>query len=152
MRLATRRFRVKLLDVLDKRQITRLGSNDPIPLDVRVIAISKVDLEQAVQDGSFRSDLLYRLNVLTIQMPPIAQRREDVPGLFSALVGEAAQRHNKVAPEISTKLLAELSARDWLGNVREIRNEAERFVLGMTSGQSQTAATTSKLADQLASH
>lgn len=145
-------LQAKLLDVLDKRQITRLGSNDPIPLDVRVIAISKMDLEQAVREGTFRSDLLYRLNILTIQMPSIAQRREDVPGLFSTLVGQAAQRHNTIAPEISNKLLGELTARDWPGNVREIRNEAERFVLGMASGQSQKEAETSTLADQLASH
>ena len=145
-------LQAKLLEVLDKRQITRLGSNDAIPLDVRVIAISKIDLEQASREGTFRPDLLYRLNVLTIQMPTIAQRREDVPGLFATLAAEAARRHNAVSPDIPAKLLSELSARDWPGNVREIRNEAERFVLGMAEGEARLDTPKSTLADQIASH
>ena len=121
----------KLLRAIETREITRLGSNDPIPLDVRFVAASKRDLESAAADGAFRPDLLYRLNVVTVRMPPLADRREDVPRLFTYLVGEAAARYNRTPPEVPGHVLAQVSARDWPGNVRELRNAADRFVLGL---------------------
>ncbi len=146
------KLQAKLLDVLDNRRVTRLGSNDPIPLDIRVIAIAKVNLEQAVEAGQFRPDLLYRLNVVTIDLPSVAQRREDVPSLFTVLVAEAAARYDVTTPEISADLLTALAARDWPGNVREIRNEAERFVLGLSDANNPTMSTEQSLAMQMARH
>ncbi len=145
-------LQAKLLDVLHNRRVTRLGSNEAIPLDIRVIAISKTDLTKAVQEEKFRPDLLYRLNVVTIQMPPISERREDIPLLFAVLVGEAADRYKMATPEIPSHLLSNLAARDWPGNVREIRNEADRFVLGLAgdTGSAQTKSQT--LAEQMANH
>lgn len=143
-------LQAKLLHVLDSRQVTRLGSNDAIPLDVRVVALSKTDLEEAVKAGLFRSDLLYRLNVVTLAMPPISERREDVPALFSRLVADAAARYDREPPPIAPALLSGLAARDWPGNVREIRNAAERFVLGLVHPEDGSEAKT--LADHLAAH
>lgn len=125
-------LQAKLLDVLHNRTVTRLGSNDSIPLDFRVIALSKSNLEQAVEDGRFRSDLLYRLNVATLELPDLADRREDIPGLFSLLVSDIAKQNDLPIPNVPIEMLQVLSSRDWPGNVRELRNEAERFVLGLT--------------------
>lgn len=145
-------LQAKLLDVLHNRQITRLGSNDAIPLDIRVIAISKVNLETAVQEGFFRPDLLYRLNVVTINMPTIAERREDIPHLFSALVAQAANRYELAVPQVPASLQASLVSRDWSGNVREIRNEAERFVLGLAGADESEAESSQSLAAQMSAH
>lgn len=121
----------KLLRVLQDRVITRLGSNDPVALDVRFIATSKADLAGAVAQGSFRADLLYRLNVATLRVPPLADRRQDIPVLFLQLLREAAARHGLPDRLPAPEMLADLSARDWPGNVRELRNAADRFVLGV---------------------
>ena len=138
----------KLLDVLHNRVITRLGSNDPIPLDMRVIAISKSDLDAAVAEGRFRSDLFYRLNVVTLNLPRLADRREDIPLLFSLLVQDTARRLDRSEPEVSAALLSHVAAQPWSGNIRELRNFAERHVLGLSnlSSASETAVT---LADQM---
>jgi two-component system, NtrC family, C4-dicarboxylate transport response regulator DctD len=124
-------LQAKLLRVLQDRVITRLGSNDPVALDVRFLATSKADLGQAVQQGRFREDLLYRLNVITLRVPPLSARREDVPLLFLQLLREAAARHGMDDRLPAPELLAEIAARDWPGNVRELRNAADRFVLGL---------------------
>ena len=121
----------KLLRVLQDRVITRLGSNDPVALDVRFIATSKADLAGAVAQGTFRADLLYRLNVATLRVPPLSDRREDIPVLFLQLLREAAARHGLTDRLPTPEVLADLSARDWPGNVRELRNAADRFVLGV---------------------
>lgn len=123
-------LQARLLRVLQDRAITRLGSNDPIPLDVRFLATSKADLAAAVAAGTFREDLLYRLAVATLRVPPLSDRREDIPLLFLQLAREAAARHNVPDRTPDPELLVELSARDWPGNVRELRNAADRFVLG----------------------
>ncbi|MEL6277538.1 MAG: sigma-54 dependent transcriptional regulator [Pseudomonadota bacterium] len=124
-------LQVKLLRVIQDRSIIRLGSNDAIDLDVRFIAASKADLEHEAAEGRFRSDLLYRLNVVTLRIPSVAQRAEDVPRLFSHLVTEAAIRYKRETLEVPSAVLAQVAARDWPGNVRELRNAAERFVLGL---------------------
>lgn len=121
----------KLLTAIQNRTISRLGSNDPVELDVRFIAASKRDLEQAAASGDFRADLLYRLNVVTLRLPTLAERREDVPRLFAHLVAEAAARYKRPAPDIPGAVLDAVSARDWPGNVRELRNAADRFALGL---------------------
>ena len=142
-------LQAKLLRVLQERVITRLGSNDPVALDVRFIATSKVDLAGEVAAGRFRADLFYRLNVAILRVPPVSARREDVPTLFLQLAREAAARHGVEDRVPSPELLADLAGRDWPGNVRELRNAADRFVLGldwMESGGEESP----RLADRVA--
>ncbi len=132
----------KLLHAVQNREIMRLGSNETIHLDVRFIAASKRALEAAAAEGAFRSDLLYRLNVVTIRMPPLSDRREDIPRLFMQLVDEAAARYKRSAPDIPGAFLSSVASRAWPGNVRELRNAADRFVLGLDpdlAGASETA-------------
>lgn len=124
-------LQARLLRVLQDRVITRLGSNEPVALDVRFLATSKIDLARAAEAGTFRQDLLYRLAVATIHVPPLSQRREDIPLLFLQLVREAAARHGVPDRLPEPELLTELAACDWPGNVRELRNAADRFVLGL---------------------
>ena len=124
-------LQAKLLRVLQDRVITRLGSNDPVALDVRFLATSSADLEAAVAAGAFRADLYWRLAVARLGVPALAERREDIPVLFLQLVREAAARHGVADRTPPPELLAVLSARDWPGNVRELRNAADRFVLGL---------------------
>jgi two-component system, NtrC family, C4-dicarboxylate transport response regulator DctD len=140
----------KLLRVLQERMITRLGSNDPVPLDVRFIATSKSDLAAEVARGSFREDLYWRLNVALLQVPPLSARREDIPVLFLQLVREAAARHSVADRMPGPELLAELAARDWPGNVRELRNAADRFVLGMDWLSGAATPETLRLAERVA--
>ncbi|ABL72469.1 MULTISPECIES: sigma-54-dependent transcriptional regulator [Paracoccus] len=128
-------LQAKLLRVLQERTITRLGSNDPVPLDVRFIAVSKVDLEELVAQGLFREDLLWRLNVAVLHVPPLSARREDIPLLFLQLLREAAARHNLPEREAPAAFLSGLAAKEWPGNVRELRNLAERFVLGLEGAE-----------------
>ncbi len=142
-------LQARLLRVLQDRVITRLGSNDPITLDVRFLATSKADLAQSAAQGTFRQDLLYRLAVATVRVPPLAARREDIPLLFLQLVREAAARHRAEDRIPDPELLAELSARDWPGNVRELRNAADRYVLGL-DWMEGTGPVTPRLADRVA--
>ncbi|MDE4616720.1 sigma-54-dependent transcriptional regulator [Sinorhizobium meliloti] len=124
-------LQAKFLRVLQERVITRLGSNETVPLDVRFIATSKVDLEREVASSRFRADLLYRLNVATLRVPTLSQRRSDIPLLFMQLVRESAARYGRDDIVVSPALASEMAAREWPGNVRELRNAAERLVLGL---------------------
>ncbi len=124
-------LQAKFLRVLQERVITRLGSNELVPLDVRFIATSKVDLEAEVAAGRFRADLLYRLNVATLHVPSLAQRKADIPLLFLQLVREAAARYGRNDIDVPPRLITEIAERDWPGNVRELRNAADRLVLGL---------------------
>ncbi|SMQ85452.1 two-component system, NtrC family, C4-dicarboxylate transport response regulator DctD [Devosia lucknowensis] len=121
----------KLLRVFEERAITRLGTSEAFPLDVRFIATSKVDLEDEVVAGRFMAELLYRLNVITLRIPALSQRAEDIPMLFLKLVGEAAARYRREPVDVSPQVLAAVAERDWRGNVRELRNAADRFGLGL---------------------
>lgn len=145
-------LQAKLLDVLHNRTVTRLGSNEVVPLDIRVVALSKSDLEDAVAAGRFRADLLYRLNVATLKMPLLNDRREDIPRLFTQLAGQVARQNDLPVPDIPVPLLNALSARDWPGNVRELRNEAERFVLGLSDTQTSRPDPTLTLSEQMSAH
>lgn len=127
-------LQIKLLRVIETRSIERLGSNKIIPLDVRFVAATKVDLEQASQEKKFRADLYYRLNVVTIRIPSLRERKEDIPILFYHLAREARSRYRRDIPEITSAVMAELMAYDWPGNVRELRNVADRLVLGVWTG------------------
>lgn len=133
-------LQAKLLRAIQERVITRLGSNEPIPLDVRFIATSKADLVAEVAAGRFRADLLYRLNVVTLRIPALSARREDVPLLFLQLVREAAARYRLDDVDVPDTLLAEIARREWPGNVRELRNAAERHVLGLQTDNAKSGA------------
>jgi two-component system C4-dicarboxylate transport response regulator DctD len=125
---------VKLLRVVETRTLERLGSNKTIPLDIRIIGASKVDLSQASQIGEFRQDLYFRLNVAAIDLPPLRERGDDILLLFYRLARQARARFRKEIPEVTPEIVAQLHAYDWPGNVRELRNSADRFVLGMGLG------------------
>jgi DNA-binding NtrC family response regulator len=122
-------LQTKLLRVLEDRSIRRIGGTREIPVDVRVIAATNRSPELAVQKGEFREDLLYRLNVIQIHLPPLRQRREDVPALAEHLVGVMCARHNRPLRVISQPAMDALIAYAWPGNVRELRNVIERAVI-----------------------
>lgn len=120
---------IRLLRVLQERVLERVGSNELLPLDIRVIAATKVNLKHAADEGQFRADLYYRLNVVTIDLPPLRERKEDIPALFHHFLLVAAARYGKTAPALPASDLSTLLNHTWPGNVRELRNAAERFVL-----------------------
>ncbi|MBO9646012.1 MAG: sigma-54-dependent Fis family transcriptional regulator [Pseudacidovorax sp.] len=122
---------VKLLRALQERTIERVGSNQQVAVDCRVIAASKVDLREASEQGRFRADLYYRLGVAFIELPPLRERREDIPLLFEHFTLQAAKRYGQPAPVPDTQALSALLGHAWPGNVRELRNVADRYVLGL---------------------
>jgi len=122
---------VKLLRLLQERMVERLGGNQQIRLDIRVIAATKEDLRQAADQGRFRADLYYRLNVASLRIPPLRERGEDVLMLFQYYADAAAERHGVLANELSAAQRALLLRHSWPGNVRELQNAAERFALGL---------------------
>jgi two-component system C4-dicarboxylate transport response regulator DctD len=122
---------VKLLRALQERSIERVGSNKKIDVNCRVIAASKDDLLELSNAKKFRSDLYYRLGVAFVVLPPLRERREDIPLLFEHFVLSAAQRFDRPAPVVAEPMVAKLMADSWPGNVRELRNVADRFVLGL---------------------
>jgi two-component system C4-dicarboxylate transport response regulator DctD len=124
-------LQVKLLRVLQERRLERLGGNDPINIDCRVIAASKADLVQASAEGRFREDLYYRIGVVSIDLPRLAERREDIPLLLTHFVRGAVIRYQRPVPQWTSLQMAGWQARDWPGNVRELRNFADRLVLGV---------------------
>ena len=148
-------LQARFLRVLQERTITRLGSNESVPLDVRFIATSKVDLEAEVAAGRFRADLFYRLNVVTLRIPSLAQRRTDVPLLFLHLVREALARYGREPMDVPPEILSEVAEREWPGNVRELRNAADRLVLGLDlrdGTPSAVARDTSRLAEKVGAY
>jgi DNA-binding NtrC family response regulator len=125
---------VKLLRVLQDHCIERLGSNVTIPLDVRIVAATNCDLESAVREGRFREDLYYRLNVVTIQLPPLRQRREDIPELANFFLSRSASRLKLSVPALSEDAKESLCQNDWPGNVRELEHCLERALILSRSG------------------
>ncbi|PTT86425.1 Fis family transcriptional regulator, partial [Pseudomonas sp. HMWF005] len=122
---------VKLLRMLQERVVERLGGNQLIPLDIRVIAATKEDLRQAADQGRFRADLYYRLNVAPLRIPPLRERGEDALVLFQHYADEASARHGLPPHELQPAQRALLLRHTWPGNVRELQNAAERFALGL---------------------
>ncbi|MBB2685273.1 sigma-54 dependent transcriptional regulator [Rhizobium sophoriradicis] len=125
---------VKMLRVLEMREITPLGTNEVRPVDLRVVAAAKIDLGDPEVRGDFREDLYYRLNVVTISIPPLRERREDIPLLFSHFAARAAERFRRDVPELSENVRHHLATHVWPGNVRELSHYAERVVLGVEGG------------------
>lgn len=129
---------VKLLRVLEGRVVTPLGTNEVRPVDFRVVAAAKEDLALSSREGKFREDLFYRLNVVSISIPPLRERRDDIPLLFTYFAGRAARRFRKEVPNIPHAYMQALQARAWPGNVRELSHVAERFVLGLDEDAEKT--------------
>lgn len=129
-------FQIKLLRVLQERKLERVGSNTEIPLDLWVIAATKEDLAKASAEGTFREDLYYRFNVVELHLPKLAQRREDVPLLFEFFARKAALQYERDYSEPDSQELALLVDYEWPGNVRQLKNIAERYVLGMGASKS----------------
>ncbi|KHO64748.1 sigma-54-dependent transcriptional regulator [Pseudomonas flexibilis] len=125
---------VKLLRLLQERVVERMGSNQLIPLDIRVIAATKEDLRQAADQGRFRADLYYRLNVAPLKIAPLRERGEDALLLFEHYASAASQRHGLPVVPLSAAQRAQLLRHTWPGNVRELQNTAERFALGLGLG------------------
>ena len=119
----------KLLRALEERTVTPVGATAPRKIDVRVVAATHRSLEDMVRDGGFREDLLYRLKVITLSMPPLRERREDIIPLVAHLISSLAQRHGRPALELSGGARSAILAYSWPGNVRELRNALERALV-----------------------
>lgn len=122
-------FQVKLLRVLQEQTFERVGGTEPIKVDVRVIAATNRNLEEMVREGKFREDLYYRLNVVSIQLPPLRERTEDIPLLATAFLKEFSETYGKKDLRFSTKAMARLQSFNWPGNVRQLRNVIEGLVV-----------------------
>ena len=122
-------LQAKLLRVLEERKVRRLGSAKEVPVDVRVLAATNKDPHEAVRSGEFREDLLYRLNVIHIKLPPLRERREDIPLLTEFIVKDLSQRHERPTKLVSSEVLEIFSRYPWPGNVRELRNVVEHAVI-----------------------
>jgi formate hydrogenlyase transcriptional activator len=120
---------VKLLRVLQEKEIQRLGSQQPVKVDIRIIAATNRDLEKLVREGKFREDLYYRLKVFPIKVPPLRERREDIPPLVWAFVEEFAAQFGKQIQSIGQATMDHLQRYPWPGNVRELRNAIERAMI-----------------------
>lgn len=126
-------LQAKVLRAVQERTIERVGANQSIPINIRIVAASKTDLAAASNAGTFRADLFYRLNKVEIRLPPLRDRKEDVPLLFDAFIAEAAARYNLPPRSATPDDLARLMAHHWPGNVRELKTVAERFAMGLAS-------------------
>jgi two-component system, NtrC family, C4-dicarboxylate transport response regulator DctD len=135
----------KLLRVLQERAVERLGSNRSITVDLRPVAASKIDLRKACDAGRFRPDLYYRLSVVELVVPPLRERKEDIPLLFEYFAGLAARAHGRDMRPVSAGTVSTLMAQDWPGNVRELRNAAERYALGLGGVTARLKAEDGKL-------
>jgi transcriptional regulator with PAS, ATPase and Fis domain len=124
---------VDLLRVLQQKEIRRLGSEEMLKVDVRIVAATNRDLQKAIQEKRFREDLYYRLNVISIHMPPLRDRKEDIPLLVKAFIKKYCLEMNREESKISPSALKLLSDYDWPGNVRELENIIERALVIGTS-------------------
>ena len=131
-------LQAKLLRALQEREFERLGDSQPIRVDVRVIASTNSDLEQMVEDGAFRKDLYYRLNVIPIHLPPLSDRRDDIPLLVKSFLQKLSQQLEPGRTDVvfSQEAMRRLMAHDWPGNIRQLENIVER-ALAMTPGRRQ---------------
>jgi two-component system, NtrC family, response regulator AtoC len=122
-------MQVKLLRVLEERAFERVGGAKTLQVDVRLVAATNKDLKKLVSEGKFRDDLFYRLSVVAVDLPPLRQRREDIPLLVKAFLDEFGRENNKPVRELTPEALNVLLAYDWPGNVRELRNALEQMVV-----------------------
>jgi len=122
-------LQAKLLRVLQERRIDRIGSDRQVSFDAQVIAISNRDLEELVRNGQMREDLYYRINVIPLHLPPLRERREDIPLLVDHFLKRFSHAYQRRPPEIDADTMAALKGHDWQGNIRELENTIERAVL-----------------------
>jgi two-component system response regulator HydG len=127
-------LQAKLLRVLENNEIVRVGSNDPIKVNVRVVSATHHDLDAAVAGGTFRQDLFFRLNRLKVRLPPLRERREDIPLLTARFIKEFNDQHGKAVVGVAEPLRKAMAAYEWPGNVRELRNFIEGMVVLDTDG------------------
>jgi Nif-specific regulatory protein len=132
------KLQVKLLRVLQEREFERVGESRTVRVDVRVIAATNQSLEDEIAAGMFREDLYYRLNVVPIRLPPIRERREDIPALARFFLGRHSEQNRREPPELNDAAIEALVAHDWPGNVRELENYMERLVV-LGAGQALSA-------------
>jgi DNA-binding NtrC family response regulator len=128
-------MQVKLLRVLESHEVQRVGGNETIPVDFRLVAATNRDLAEEVAEGRFREDLYYRLNVVTFTLPPLRQRRADIPVLTEKFLREFAEEHGKSAPRVSPEAMGRLMNHPWPGNIRELRNCLENTVIFLEGGE-----------------
>lgn len=122
-------LQAKLLTVLQSRQIVRVGSNTPIPVDIRLISATNRDLFKSVHDSEFREDLLYRINTIHVEVPALRQRREDIRPLAEFFLRRFAKKYNKSEMDFSNKAISKLEEYSWPGNVRELQHAVEKAVI-----------------------
>jgi DNA-binding NtrC family response regulator len=127
-------LQAKLLRVLEDSRVRRLGGKSEIQLDVRILAATNAPLDAALREGRFREDLYYRLNVFPIPLPPLRERKEDLPSLTSALLADLNRKHGTKVTDVSKEVLERFRAYHWPGNVRELRNVVERAVILASEG------------------
>jgi transcriptional regulator with PAS, ATPase and Fis domain len=119
----------KLLQVLQDGEFARLGGRNDVRVDVRIVAATNRDLEMAVEEGKFREDLFFRLNVVCITLPPLRQRRDEIPALTEFFLRRYSEHYNKPAPGLATDTLRLFAEYEWPGNVRELENLVKRMVI-----------------------
>src|SRR5215467_10547325 len=134
----------KLLRALQEKEVERLGGGRTVQVDVRIIAATNQDLWQLVQEKKFRADLYYRLNVFPMMLPPLRERREDIPRLAEYFVEKFAQQQGKIIDTIPEEVMEALESHDWPGNIRELQNIIERGVI-MTTGRVMSRQATDHL-------
>lgn len=128
-------IQAKLLRMIETQEYTPVGSDRTIPIDIRILSASNEDLNAAVQENSFRADLLYRLNTLMVNLPTLRERKNDIVMLFSHFMAEYAQVYEVDVPELTTEDMSALMGHEWPGNVRELRHVAERRILSSRCGR-----------------
>ena len=128
----------KLLRVLEDKKLRRLGSKVETPMDVRVLAATNKNPEEAVTAGQLRGDLYYRLNVFNLHMPPLREHKEDIPAIIDTMLTDMNAKHDRHVKGLDAELLQKLIAHDWPGNVRELRNTVERAVILCGEGSLET--------------
>lgn len=145
-------MQVRLLRVLEEREVHPIGADRPQRVDLRVVATSKIDLAEAVKDGRFRADLLYRLSIARIRVPALRERGDDALSLFAVFAAEAAKQFGKADWRIDAAASSRLRRHDWPGNVRELRNFAIEAVLDVAAPESPSAAVPKPLSARVAEY
>jgi transcriptional regulator with PAS, ATPase and Fis domain len=141
---------VKLLRALQVREVIPVGATEPVAVDVRIIAATNRDLDEEIRRGAFRSDLFYRLNVIPLHLPPLRERRDDVPVLAEHFLTRLAQARGRTPPKLTAEALTLLQEYDWPGNVRELENALERAVVLSGGGDIATESLPDRITDRVA--
>jgi two-component system response regulator HydG len=139
---------VKLLRVLQEREVIPVGATEAIPVDVRIIAATNRDLDEEIRRGGFRSDLFYRLNVITLHLPPLRDRGDDVPALADYFLSKFAHQRGKEPLALAPETLEALQRYDWPGNVRELENALERAAVLTSAGEIPVSALPSRITER----